>query len=105
LCGFTEKEISENLQSVIGTLQMNELKEWFNGYCFGGDTGIYNPFSIANCCVAQKLDCYWVRSGTTKLLAKFYGTSAMKAFINNLILSDGMIQLCILFYNRMTYQI
>jgi hypothetical protein len=90
LCGFTEEEIIKNLGSVLDTLQLNELKDWFNGYRFGGNVGVYNPFSIASCCVSQKVDCYWVRSGTTKLLAQFCGKSAMKSFISDLILSDGI---------------
>ena len=28
--------------------EMDGIKEWYNGYLFGGDTVIYNPWSIVN---------------------------------------------------------
>ena len=88
ICGFTEQEITQNLK--LGTLTLQELKIWYNGYCFGGDQGIYNPFSIAKAIVHQAIDCYWVKSGTTKLLAELCGSVSMRDFFIKYVVSSGI---------------
>eukprot|EP00475_Leptophrys_vorax_P039398 TRINITY_DN710_c0_g1_i9.p1 TRINITY_DN710_c0_g1~~TRINITY_DN710_c0_g1_i9.p1 ORF type:complete len:656 (-),score=153.26 TRINITY_DN710_c0_g1_i9:109-2076(-) len=88
LCGFTEREIAQNLK--LGNLTLQELKIWYSGYCFGGDQGVYNPFSIAKAIVHQAIDCYWVKSGTTKLLAELCGSVSMRDFFIKYVLSSGI---------------
>jgi hypothetical protein len=88
LCGFSQKEIEESLQPILGDLKLDELKIWYNGYCFGGREGIYNPYSIANAIVHQKVSSYWVNSGNTRLLADFCGTGPMRSFMSDFVLSD-----------------
>jgi hypothetical protein len=88
ICGFTEQEIAQNLK--LGNLTPQDLKIWYNGYCFGGDEGIYNPFSIANAIVDQATDWYWVKSGTTKLLSELCGSVLMRDFVRNYMDSSGI---------------
>ena len=46
--GFTEPEL-EKMASYFGMEStLDGIKEWYNGYIFGGDTVIYNPWSIVN---------------------------------------------------------
>jgi hypothetical protein len=87
ICGFTEKEISEILHSE--SIRCEDLKTWYKGYCFAGESVIYNPFSIANAIVAQKIDCYWVKSGSTQLLASFCGSIVMQDFIRECLIMVG----------------
>ena len=45
--------------------EMEDIKEWYNGYLFGGDTVIYNPWSIVN----------YLRSPEEGLMPHWIGTS------------------------------
>ena len=46
--GFTEEEV-EAMASHFGLAEkMNGIKEWYNGYIFGGTAVVYNPWSIVN---------------------------------------------------------
>lgn len=45
--GFTEKEVMDALSYYRIQQKSDEVKEWYNGYCFG-DQDIYNPWSIIN---------------------------------------------------------
>lgn len=65
-----------------------DLTEWYNGYSFGGPCNVFNPFSVSKCLVKQCLSDYWVRSGTTTLLARFSGTDAMNTFAKELIRNE-----------------
>ena len=44
--GFTEPEVKEMTEYFGFADKYPELKEWYDGYCFGEDTEIYNPWSI-----------------------------------------------------------
>ncbi|MDR0329728.1 MAG: AAA family ATPase, partial [Rickettsia sp.] len=77
--GFTEREVEELLSKVPLTTSPAEIKDWYNGYNFGGEI-IYNPWSIMRCLASKgKLDYYWVDSGGT-------------GWIDNVLLSDEMQQ-------------
>ena len=61
--GFSQTEVDELLTKVPLTTSPAEIKEWYNGYNFGGEV-IYNPGSIMMCLSSEgKLDYYWVDSG------------------------------------------
>lgn len=87
ICGFTEEEITSNLTPVLGSLKIEELKEWYDGYYFGGNEGIYNPFSVAKSCVNKSIKSYWVESGNPALLGQFCGTTEMQNLVKQLIAS------------------
>ncbi|HJD59506.1 MAG TPA: ATP-binding protein [Rickettsia endosymbiont of Omalisus fontisbellaquei] len=68
--GFTQEEVDELLTKVPTNTAPSQIKDWYNGYNFGGEI-IYNPWSIMQC-LAHKgtLDYYWLDSGGTSLIDK-----------------------------------
>ncbi|WP_425360556.1 MULTISPECIES: AAA family ATPase [unclassified Candidatus Tisiphia] len=75
--GFTQAEVDELLTKVPTTTKPEEIKNWYNGYNFGGEV-IYNPWSIMQCLASKgKLDHYWIDSGGTD-------------WIDHILLSDEM---------------
>jgi hypothetical protein len=63
--GFTEAEVEELLTKVPLDTSPEKIKDWYNGYKFGGEI-IYNPWSIMRCLASKgKLDHYWIDSGGT----------------------------------------
>ena len=81
ICGITEKEIRDNLDTEV--LQMAEanhltkdecyvkLKENYDGYHFCEESvGMYNPFSLINALSAQRFKDYWFETGTPTFLVE-----------------------------------
>ncbi|MBQ7372245.1 MAG: AAA family ATPase [Blautia sp.] len=66
--GFTETEVQEMLKYYGEPEKETELKEWYDGYCFGRRE-IYNPWSVINYiskgCLPQ---AYWVNTGKNEVL-------------------------------------
>ena len=66
--GFTEAEVKEMLSYYGRTDKESEVKEWYDGYCFGNKE-IYNPWSVINYisrgCLPQ---AYWVNTGKNEIL-------------------------------------
>ena len=94
LCGFTEADLQGSLlpylQAGSGNLGepvtqvMQELRDHYNGYCFGFpgfDENVYNPYSLLNClndmqgAAASRWKLlgwpnYWAASGTPQFLVR-----------------------------------
>ncbi|MBR1935727.1 MAG: AAA family ATPase [Muribaculaceae bacterium] len=79
ICGITEKEMIEQFDQGICDLadsykltreqMIAKLREYYNGYHFSENaTAVYNPFSLVRAFEANKLDYYWLTSGTPSYL-------------------------------------
>ena len=66
--GFTDSEVHEMLEYYESVSKEKELKDWYDGYLFGGKE-IYNPWSVINYiskgCQPQ---AYWVNTGKNEIL-------------------------------------
>ena len=68
--GFTEPEV-EAMADYYGLgNKMDGIREWYNGYIFGEDTVIYNPWSIVNYIrrPSAGLRPYWVHTSANRMV-------------------------------------
>ena len=56
--GMTENEVLEGLKYYNLEYEINDVKDWYDGYQFG-NTKVYNPWSIINFLKNEKLKPYW----------------------------------------------
>jgi len=71
LLGLTHQELERFFPEQIARVNVEKLKEWYNGYCWGGDTRVYNPFSILRFFKdGQHYQNYWFETGTPTFLVK-----------------------------------
>ena len=56
--GLTEEEVLEGLKYYNLEYEINDVKDWYDGYQFG-NTKVYNPWSIINFLDNKKLKPYW----------------------------------------------
>ncbi|WP_375326231.1 AAA family ATPase [Candidatus Tisiphia endosymbiont of Nemotelus uliginosus] len=88
--GFTQTEVDDLLTIVPTKTRAEEIKDWYNGYTFGGEI-IYNPWSIMQCLASRgKLDHYWLDSGGTGLVDKALLSDEMQEDLQNLITSKNI---------------
>ena len=64
--GFTEGEVEELCRRYERNLE--ELKEWYNGYQFDKEPSIYNPRSVVQAVLSGICDTYWNRTETFEAL-------------------------------------
>lgn len=66
--GFTQEEVDKVLKDYSMETIRKEVKEWYNGYLFGG-IEIYNPWSILNCLKeGGAFTTYWSNRNSDELL-------------------------------------
>lgn len=71
--GFTEPEVTDLVARVGRTEQLDAIRQWYNGYRFGGET-IYNPWSVL-CYLrdpSSQPRAYWVATGEHSLIHRMF---------------------------------
>lgn len=66
--GFTEKEVFQALDEFDLSDRKNDVKNWYDGFTFGNQTDIYNPWSILNYLDKRKLAAYWANTSSNSLV-------------------------------------
>jgi len=69
ICGYTQNELEFFFKDYLQGLNLDEIKEWYNGYYFLQDT-LYNPFDILLYLDSKKFNNYWYETGNTEFLFK-----------------------------------
>ena len=64
--GFTEKEVEALCQKY--QMDINEIKNWYDGYSFEEVEAIYSPKSVVSCMRLGKLGNYWNQTETFEAL-------------------------------------
>ena len=57
--GFTEEEVAAALKEFDLSETIEKVKFWYDGFCFGNQTDIYNPWSITKYLDTGKFGNYW----------------------------------------------
>lgn len=85
--GFTEEEVRNALQLFGLQDQADNVKKWYDGFCFGNKSDIYNPWSITKYLDTGKFDSYWVNTSSNSLIDKLIqgGTSDIKIAMEDLL--------------------
>ena len=68
--GFTESEVEAMAAHFGLESTMDGIKQWYNGYLFGGETVIYNPWSIVSFLGRPKagLRPHWISTSDNRLV-------------------------------------
>ena len=67
--GFSEAEVFAAMDE-YGYTQKEEIKRWYDGFAFGSQKDIYNPWSILNYLDTGKVAPYWANTSSNHLVGK-----------------------------------
>ena len=73
--GFTEEEVFTALDSFQLSSQKEAVKQWYDGFTFGSQEDIYNPWSITNYLKEKKIQAYWASTSSNGLVNQLIRTS------------------------------
>ncbi len=79
VCGINQRELETVFMEDLAALAekrgetlpetIAEVKRWYNGYSWGGENTLYNPFSLLNLLRFKQFDNYWFHTGTPAFFA------------------------------------
>ncbi len=69
ICGYTQNELENYFKEYLEGVNLEEIKEWYNGYNFLGEK-VYNPFDVLLYLDKKEIRNYWYETGRTEFLFK-----------------------------------
>ncbi len=79
MLGYTQAEVEANFDVWLSQLApqhggrealLTQIKHWYNGYNWGGEEGLYNPYSVMSFFKLGQYDNFWFTAGTPTFLVK-----------------------------------
>ena len=68
--GFTEQEVFRALEAYGLEAQKEKVKYWYDGFSFGSQREMYNPWSITCFLEEKKFKPYWVNTSSNAMVSK-----------------------------------
>ena len=89
--GFTEEEVFAAMDE-YGYEGKEKVKYWYDGFVFGGQRDIYNPWSILNYLDTGKLRTYWANTSSNSLVSKLIreGDRELKTEFESLLQGEAL---------------
>jgi hypothetical protein len=92
ICGYTQQELENFFKEYLQGLNLDEIKEWYNGYYFLQDT-LYNPFDILLYLKNREFRSYWYKTGTPTFLIKLIKQQKYNVTkLDNIILRENILE-------------
>lgn len=90
--GFTQDEVFAAMEE-FGLHECDQVKDWYDGFTFGGVPDIYNPWSITNYLDSGRFAPYWANTSGNALISKIVreGDADLKSDFE-VLLSGGSVQ-------------
>lgn len=92
--GFTEEEVFAALEDYGYGDRKKEIKWWYDGFIFGEQKDIYNPWSILNFLDTGEIGTYWANTSSNSLAGKLIREGSKRVKIQFEDLLEGRIIRC-----------
>ena len=102
--GFTEEEVFDSLETYGYGDKKKEVKWWYDGFVFGEQRDIYNPWSIINFLKMKgKFDTYWANTSSNRLVGKLIreGSKRIKTSFESLLKGESIVCSIDVVYNQL----
>ena len=70
ICGYTDADLDTVFAAELPGLDRERVREWYNGYSWGGKQRVYNPFDILLLFAEREFNAWWFETGTPTFLTK-----------------------------------
>ncbi|MDX2281797.1 MAG: AAA family ATPase [Saprospiraceae bacterium] len=85
ITGITQEELNRHFSAEIAEIATNNstsetdlkdtIRQWYNGYSWGGKDRLHNPFSILSFFKNQQFNNFWFETGTPSFLVELIRTA------------------------------
>ena len=68
ICGYKESDLDEIFAPELPGLDRERVRDWYNGYSWGGEERVYNPFDVLLLLADRAFKAWWFETGTPTFL-------------------------------------
>ena len=70
ICGYTEADLDTVFAPELPGLDRERIRDWYNGYGWGGAEKVYNPFDALLLFRKREFEAWWFETGTPTFLVE-----------------------------------
>ena len=70
ICGYTEEDLRTVFGPELEGLDRKRVRDWYNGYSWGGAERVYNPFDVLLLLRNREFAAWWFETGTPTFLVR-----------------------------------
>ena len=70
ICGYTDTDLDTVFAAELPGLDRQQVREWYNGYSWGGKRKVYNPFDVLLLFAEREFNAWWFETGTPTFLTQ-----------------------------------
>ncbi len=68
LCGYSETDLDTVFPDRLEGLDREQIRDWYNGYSWGGEERVYNPFDVLQLLKSRQFNNWWFETGSPTFL-------------------------------------
>ncbi len=68
ICGYTERDLDTVFADQLAGLDRERIRAWYNGYSWGGEERVYNPFDVLQLLKGRRFKNWWFETGSPTFL-------------------------------------
>ena len=92
ICGYTEADLDTVFAPELAGLDRERIRDWYNGYNWTGDDGVYNPFDILLLFRRGTFGAHWFETGTPAFLVEtLFRRRVSSLELDGLLSSDDLL--------------
>ena len=92
ICGYTERDLDTVFAPELAGLDRQRIRNWYNGYSWGGEERVYNPFDVLLLLADREFKPWWYETGSPTFLIDLIAESGLAWHrLDGMLASDGLL--------------
>ena len=92
ICGYTEADLDTVFAPELPGLDRERVRDWYNGYGWGGAETVYNPFDALLLFRTRKFKAWWFETGTPTFLVEMLADRGIaSATLDGMVASEKLL--------------
>ncbi|MDE0269555.1 MAG: ATP-binding protein [Acidimicrobiaceae bacterium] len=92
ICGYTESDLDTVFASELVGLDREQIRQWYNGYCWTGNERVYNPFGVLMLFDKRRFGAWWFETGSPAFLVEaLFRRRIVSAELDRIVTSEDLL--------------
>ena len=90
ICGYTERDLDTVFAPELPGLDRGRIRDWYNGYTWGAEEKVYNPFDVLLLLADREFRAWWFETGSpTFLIETLVSRGVPASSLDGMVVSES----------------
>ena len=92
ICGYTERDLESVFAAELAGLDRQRIRDWHNGYGWGGEERVHNPFDVLPLLADREFKPWWYETGSPTFRIDLINESGLAWHrLDGMLASEGLL--------------